>query len=313
MREYIIISALASLAGISIRLIMLRSDYRQYPSSPHSLISHIAMAAIASVLGAVATPAFLEKEYTAVTFLALAATQFREIRSVERESLQSLEETELVQRGQAYIEDTAKKFESRNYVAMMTAFCFSAFYYIIHIYLSAQLSIVLSLMITAFIDGMVYIYMRGGEIADIADIYIKKVKHNGPLVTVDDVVLINVGNKKSLEIILKNANGILLKPRNKDAAVTLANLGQRQAILNNCATILGIRKDIDEPDFTPIARRQPENGDIAILIICMEDDRNVLIDAIAKTPILESAKRKPSAFYKRLNSEGKTNNGARKK
>jgi hypothetical protein len=258
------------------------------------------MAAIAAVLGAVATPAFIEKEYTAVTFLALAATQFREIRSVERESLQSLEETELVERGQAYIEDTAKKFESRNYVAMMTAFCFSVFYYIIHIYLSSQLSIVSSFIATIAVGFAIYRYMLGGKICDIAEIFICKVENNGPLITIDDVVLINVGNKKSLEIILKNAHGILLKPKNKDASVTLANLGQRQAILHNCATILGIKKDVDEPDFTPIARRQPESGNIAVLIMCMNENINILIDAIARTPILESAKRKPSAFYKKL-------------
>jgi hypothetical protein len=261
------------------------------------------MAAIAAVLGAVATPAFIEKEYTAVTFLALAATQFREIRSVERESLQSLEETELVERGQAYIEDTAKKFESRNYVAMLTAFCFSIFYYIIHIFLSGPFAILFSLAITIAAGFATYRYMLGGRICDIAEITVRKVKNRGPLIIIEDVVLINVGNKKSLEILLKNARGILLKPKNKDAAITLANLGQRQAILHNCAIILGIRKDIDEPDFTPIARKQPESGNIAILIICMDDDINLLIDAIARTPILESAKRKPSVFYKKLYKE----------
>jgi len=300
MYEYILISIIASVLGLTARLIMLRSDYRQYPSSPHSLLSHIFMAAIAAVLGAVAVPAFLEREFTAVTFLALAATQFREIRSVERESLQSLETTELVERGQAYIEDTAKKFESRNYVAIAVSFTFSVFYYLADSYLSRKLSVYASLAITVALFAYIYYYLKGGRIADIADIEITKVTNNGPLIIVDDIVLINVGNKKSMDIILNNAIGISLKPKNKDASVTLANLGQRQAILHNCAIQLGIRKDIDEPDFTPIARRNPEKGNVAILINCMERDKNIIIDSVARTPILESAKRKPSVFYKRL-------------
>ncbi len=303
MHEFVVISIISSVVGLFARLIMLRSDYRQYPSSPHSILSHIVMAAIASVLGAVAVPAFLEKEYTAVTFLTLAATQFREIRSVERESLQSLETTELVERGQAYIEDTAKKFESRNYVAMASSFGYSILYFLFKLYLNKQFAMGLSLIFIGAFICFLYFYMRGGRIEQIAKIELKEVKNNGPLIIVDDVVLVNIGNKKSLKIILENAVGILLTPKNKDAEVTLSNLGQRQAILSNCSIQLGIKKDVDEPDFTPLARRNPQTGTIAILLLCMEKDKDIIIDSIARTPILESAKRKPSLFYNKLNNK----------
>ena len=63
--------------GVLIRYFLLKRDYRQYPSYPHGVITHLSMAFIASVIGAIAIPALMEEEYTAVTFLALAATQFR--------------------------------------------------------------------------------------------------------------------------------------------------------------------------------------------------------------------------------------------
>ena len=55
--------------GIISRLLMMRTDYRQYPTYPHGKIIHISLGVIAAALGAVAIPAFLNKNYTAVTFL----------------------------------------------------------------------------------------------------------------------------------------------------------------------------------------------------------------------------------------------------
>lgn len=92
---------------------MLRTDYRNYPSYPHGYIIHLSLGAIAASLAAIALPALLEEEYTAVTFLVLCAQQFRDIRNMERETLMKLEENTLVPRGLDYIEGIAKVFESR--------------------------------------------------------------------------------------------------------------------------------------------------------------------------------------------------------
>ena len=56
-------------AGFIARLYMLRTDYRNYPSYPHGYIIHLSLGAIAASLAAIALPALLEEEYTAVTFL----------------------------------------------------------------------------------------------------------------------------------------------------------------------------------------------------------------------------------------------------
>ena len=65
--------------GFLARLYMLRTDYRQYPSYPQGYVIHLSVGLIASFLGAVALPALLAENYEAATFLALAATQLREV------------------------------------------------------------------------------------------------------------------------------------------------------------------------------------------------------------------------------------------
>jgi len=101
---------------------MLRSDYRHYPTYPHGQLIHLALGFIAASLGAVAVPAIMKPDYTAVTFLVLAAQQFRDVRNMERENLSKLEETKLIRRGNDYIEGIARVFEARNYLVIFTAF-----------------------------------------------------------------------------------------------------------------------------------------------------------------------------------------------
>ena len=122
MENSISVIFIAIIMGTLARVLMIRVDYRQYPSYPQSFVSHLILGFVAACLGAVVTPAFLSKDYGAVTFLGLATAQFKDIRSMERESLERLESMELVKRGEAYIEDIAKRFEARNYVAFLTSF-----------------------------------------------------------------------------------------------------------------------------------------------------------------------------------------------
>ena len=108
-------------AGVLARVLLLRSDYRQYPTYPHGYTSHLFLGIIAALVGAVSIPALLTNEWTAVTFLVLVAQQFRDIRSMERDSLKALEDTQLVTRGADYIENIARVFETRYYVVIFVA------------------------------------------------------------------------------------------------------------------------------------------------------------------------------------------------
>ena len=103
MKTYTEAILLGLAAGFLARLYMLRTDYRNYPAYPHGYVIHLSLGAIAASLAAIALPALLEEEYTAITFLVLCAQQFRDIRNMERETLINLEEHKLVPRGMDYI------------------------------------------------------------------------------------------------------------------------------------------------------------------------------------------------------------------
>lgn len=84
MDNYLIVIVCGIVAGFLARWITLRSDYRHYPTYPHGQLVHLAVGFIAASLGAVAVPAIMKPDFVAVTFLVLAAQQFRDIRNMER-------------------------------------------------------------------------------------------------------------------------------------------------------------------------------------------------------------------------------------
>ncbi|MFZ7122043.1 MAG: YIEGIA family protein [Eubacteriaceae bacterium] len=293
MKDYNLIIYVSIIMGTIARIFMLRIDYRQYPSYPQSFVSHLILGFVAASLGTVATPAFISKEYAAVTFLALATSQFREIRNMERQSLENLEETELVVRGRAYIEDIAKRFEARNYVAFITSFIVCTISIILSNFLESFIVIIINICLGFIVMNFLNNLMKANTIKDIATVKEAKIHFEGPLMCVDNVIIMNIGLNASKEIIEKNAVAVMIYPNNANAVATLANIGQRQAILHNLSTQLGIRKDVDEPDFTPLARRQPETGNIAIVILAINNNIEDMIASTQRVPILESSKRKP--------------------
>ncbi|WP_053956914.1 YIEGIA family protein [Inediibacterium massiliense] len=280
--------------GLLARIYMIRIDQRQYPSYPQGLISHLTLGVIASSLGAVALPSLLQKEYSAVTFLALAAQQFRDVRNMERQSLDNIEGTELVPRGTAYIEEIAKAFEARNYMVIITSLTTSIFFYIgqkmkFPIYGQIFLGVLTGMIMAAILKRV----LKRQLVEEIAEVKPAKIHFEGPLLMVNDVVIMNIGLKGSRKIYEEVGIAVEIIPHDANGRETLANLGQRQAIAHNTAVQLGIRKDVDEPDFTPMLRRNPNNGNIVFSLIPMEPDIDLLVEAVKRTPVLETAKRKP--------------------
>lgn len=280
--------------GTLARLSMMTSDYRQYPTYPQGYLSHFTLGMIAAGLGAVAIPAIAEEEYAAITFLALAAQQFRDVRNMERQSLDNIEPTELVPRGTAYIEDIAKAFEARNYLAILTALGTGA-----AIFITAKLDqgwiiqIIAGVVVGAAVAVFLKNNLKGRVIQDIAKVEEAKISFEGPLLTINGVIVMNIGLKDSRDIFLKSGVAVEIIPNDANGVAALSNIGQRQAIQHNAATQLGIRKDVDEPDFTPIARRNPNNGNIVMAIVTMNPSVDCLIEVVKTTPVLESSKRKP--------------------
>jgi len=280
--------------GFTSRVFMLRVDYRQYPSYPQGVLSHLTLGMIAAALGSVAVPAIVSNEFSAFTFLSLAAQQFRDVRSMERQSLDNIEPTELVQRGTAYIEDIAKAFEARNYVTMLVSLITS-----IAIYVLGNLEIPKIYAITGgiIISIITFLILNKSisrqKIEGIADVIPATISFKGPMLLVNDIPIMNVGLEASREIYLKNGVAVEIIPHDKNAVSTLSSIGQRQAIVHNASVLLGIRKDVDEPDFMPIARRNSDTGSIVVVMVALEPDVECLVEAVKKTLIIESTARKP--------------------
>ncbi|MCD9021225.1 YIEGIA family protein [Cohnella silvisoli] len=282
--------------GMGARLFMLRSDYRQYPAYPHGKLIHLALGLIAGALGSVAVPALYNKDYTAITFLALAAQQFREVRNMERSTLTAIDHLELVPRGAAYIEGIAVVFEGRNYLAILTAFLTSLFVIIVG-WWSGLLVGIVSLFV-------VHRFMRGKSITHIADVERVEIKLEGPNLYVGDVYMMNVGLEENREIIKQQGIGFILTPKNDDARVTIANMGQRQAILHDVSTRLGVYRDDGDPALLPIAKLGLRTGKLGLLVLPREKDRDKSYQAVCNVPLLEAAVRKPTEAN-RKSTEGK--------
>ncbi len=118
--------------GMLSRIIMLNLDQRQYPTQPNILLSQLVLAFVASSLGALLVPALRAGSYTSITFLSLAAEQFRQVRENRRNTLQNLEDVQLVQRGEAFIEEIARTYEVRNYMCIITSLSTVGLHYLIN-------------------------------------------------------------------------------------------------------------------------------------------------------------------------------------
>jgi hypothetical protein len=284
--------------GTVARLAMLRTDFRQYPSYPHGYTSHLALGLIAAFTGAVVVPALILEEFTAVTLLVLVAQQFREIRDMERKTLQRMEETELVKRGAGYIEDIAKVFEARNYLTIATALTAST------VTLATQrvdLGDGLLLPVLAGAGAGLVVVMLGRRGLDrqplgaVTRVREGRVNFRDTLLYVDDILIMEIGLVEGRDAYEKRGLGVVIEPKDDNARATLANLGQRQAIAHDTAAVLGVRKDLGTPEFTPLVRLDLESGRAAMAILPIEPDVEPLLAVVRGVPVIEGARTRPLA------------------
>jgi uncharacterized protein len=285
MNEYTFPILYGVVIGVLTRLYLLRTDYRQYPTYLHGRTIHIALGVIAAGLGTVAVPAIMEKEFTAITFLALAASQFREVRNMERNTLNELDQYELVPRGKTYIEGIAVVFEGRNYLVIFTSFCSTLAYLIWNVWAAMVVS-----MICLFIAHR---FMAGNRLKDIAEVEYVKPHFEGAGLYVDNIYIMNIGLQARREEILRYGMGFILKPKNFNARTTIANLGQRQAILHDVSTALGVYRDSGTPALVPLAKRDLNDGRVGVFILPQTNDVEKAKAVIENVPILENAIRMP--------------------
>lgn len=286
MNEYTYPILLGVLVGTIFRLFMLRTDYRQYPTYLHGKIIHIALGFIAANLGAVAVPAIMEKEFTAVTFLTIAASQFREVRNMERNTLSEMDSFELVPRGKTYIEGIAIAFESRNYLVIFTSLLTTLSYLVF-----GFIGMVPVVIVCFFLCQKL---MSGSTMGQIVHIEHSEIKFDGAGLYVDNIYMMNIGLPQRQEEILKYGMGFILKPKSFDVRSTIANLGQRQAILHDISVSLGVFRDSGTPALVPIIKRDLDDGRIGVFILPQDKDINRAIKVISAVPVLENAIRMPT-------------------
>lgn len=293
LQDYLIVITMGTLFGTIARIVLLQVDYKQYPGYPHGYIIHLSLGFIASALGAIAIPALLDKDFTAFTFLALAAQQFREIRTQERTTLESQEESEIIPRGKDYIEGIARTFEGRNYLAMFSAFA-TAFATQVGLNTFAHgwwLGVVIG-VITLFISRT---FMSGRVIGDICQVEPAQLYFKGPTLMIEGIAIANIGLKERREQILRDGLALMIHPKNDNARATIHDVGQRMAIAHTAGAILGTKKDEDIPEFSPILRKNIDTGAVAMYMMPMEPDVKALVEAVNRTPVLETAYSKPLA------------------
>ncbi|WP_249871881.1 YIEGIA family protein [Oceanobacillus saliphilus] len=286
MTEYTLSIVFGVVIGTISRIIMLKTDYRQYPTYLHGKIIHLSLGFIAASLGALAVPAIMEKEFTAVTLLTVAATQFRDVRNMERNTLTEVDGFELVSRGKTYIEGIAISFESRNYLVMFTGFLGTLSYIMWNVFVAIVVAI-----ICLFISNRL---MSGSKLEEIVDIEQSRIHFDGAGLYVDNIYIMNIGLEERKREILKYGMGFILTPKNINVVTTIGNLGQRQAILHDVSVSLGVFRDSGTPALTPLIKRDLDDGRLGVFILPQIRDVDKAIAVIGSVPVLESAVRMPS-------------------
>jgi hypothetical protein len=270
--------------GTLARVVTLRVDHRQNPSYPGGYFINLVTGFIASVLGSVAIPALMAKNFTAVTFLTLAIQHFREIRKLERDSLSKLEQSEYTQRGEAYIDGIAKTFEGRNYISLLTA---------LFTVLAMKLFYTNNLLIDCsigFATGILLIYLmnsftKGKTVGDICTITEGTITVEQSELFVDGMFVTNLlGTDKSRELFLNEGVALVITPNKEKFRITLDNLGQRQAILFEAIRSFGVKR-------FKFMRRNFKEGKVIIAFVPIVRNMEELISAVKKTPILESSRK----------------------
>ncbi|MGR9049912.1 YIEGIA family protein [Halobacillus faecis] len=294
MNEYTYPIILGILVGTALRVFMLRTDYRQYPTYLHGKIIHLSLGFIAAALGTIAIPSIMEKEFTAVTFLTLAASQFREVRNMERNTLTEMDSYELVPRGNTYIEGIAVAFESRNYLVIFTSFVVTLCYLALNIWVALAAAVV-----CFFLSGML---MSGSKLSDIVTVEEKPISFDGAGLYVDNIYIMNIGLPERQEEIMKYGMGFVLTPKEFSVRSTIANLGQRQAILHDVSVTLGVFRDSGTPALVPLIKRDLNDGRIGVFILPQEKDSKRAKEIIEHVPVLENAIQMPSRKGRRNHS-----------
>lgn len=283
----LLIIVVATLLGTIARFLALRLDYRQYPSHPNGRMIHLVIGFIAAAIGAVAIPAIKSNNFTAVTFLAIAIQNFRDVRKSERESLKDLESTEFTPRGNAYIDGIAKTFESRNYFALLVSLTAS-----IAMEIAKDWGWIPQSILGVFAGYAVFLilsnYSKGKTVGDVAAVREAAIEIRESELYVEGIFISNlVGTVNARKLIADEGVAVVIEPNDQYMRIAIENFGQRRAILFEATRTFGIKRY----NYT---RRDFATGKVVICFVPIFKDISRLLAVVKNTPLLESVKKSPS-------------------
>lgn len=290
----------ALVLGMLSRLIVLRMVNKQQPTQPQDYIEQLILSFIASALGAIAFPALLDKEFAALTFLSVGIQQFQEVASEEQLTLSNLDKVDLVAKGSTYINEVSKNYEVRNYLSIFSSLAASMAFILANNEL--KLNLIMCTILAIIATGIVgYIFKKilaNKSLEDIVDVEVVPIEFDGPLLTINETVITNVGLEDSKNRYLKKGIGIKVIPKDIIAAGIISDSAQQQAMVHNVYLHMGIDRDVDEPEFVPIARTNPNDRSVNFGFIPLVRDIDLTVEAVKSTPILDSAKGNNNAYRK---------------
>jgi nitrogen regulatory protein PII len=136
--------------------------------------------------------------------------------------------------------------------------------------------------------------MKTAYIRDIADVIPAKIEFKGPLLSVENVILADIGLREGREAIEKYGVAAIIRPKSLDSLISINNLGIRQAILHEVANQLGLRMNIDTPELAPMTMNNSENGDVIVVMVVMKPDVDAFVEIIKNIPAIETVRKYPS-------------------
>ncbi len=292
----------AMVLGILCRALVLRVTDKQYPTRPQDYLEQIITSGLASSLGAIALPALMDKEFSALTFFAIAIQQFQGLAEQERITLENIDGDEIVPKGSSYVEEIASTYEARSYISLLSSLVASGLFILCsnRFKFGFILCTIVATIGASIVGILIRRYLRRDSIGDIADIYPAKIHFYESMLKVNDVDIASIGLKDTRKRYLKEAIAIEIVPRNIGDFGIISDIGQRQAILHNIFIHMGINKDVDEKDILTISKMNLNKHTIVIPYIPIMKDINTMIEVAKSTPIIENAKSKNSDYKKNV-------------
>ena len=173
----------ALLIGVLCRGLVLRVTDKQYPSRPQDYLEQIIISGLSASLGAIAFPALIDKEFSALTFFAVAIQQFQGLSQEERITIENIDNGEVVPKGAAYIEEISSTYESRSYISLFSSLVASVVYiYCARAYKFGFLPCTILAAIGGVIVGFIFKrYLRRSSIGDIADVVEAKINFDSKI------------------------------------------------------------------------------------------------------------------------------------